>query len=67
MHSNAFFLEIRDSYDEAMERFEPSSRKTRYQVELLVRCKKKAETWRNLAEDLRLLANKAFSDLKDGA
>ena len=49
------------------ERFEPSSRKTRYQAELLVRRKKKAETWGDLAEDLRLLAVKAFPDLEDGA
>ena len=63
--------EIRDSYDEATEalkeRFEPSSWKTRYQAELLVRRKKKAETWEDLAEDLRLLADKTFSDLEDGA
>ena len=62
--------EIRNSYDEAMEalkeRFEPSSRKTRYQAELLVRRKKKAETWGDLVEDLRLLANKAFPNLEDG-
>ena len=62
--------EIKDSYDEAMEalkeRFEPSSRKTQYQVELLVWSKKKAETWEDLADDLRLLADKAFPDLEDG-
>ena len=63
--------EIRNSYDEAMEalkeRFEPSSRKTRYQAELLVRYKMKAETWGDLAEDFRLLADKVFPDLEDGA
>jgi hypothetical protein len=49
------------------ERFEPSSRKTRYQAELQVRKKKSGESWADLAEDLRLLADKAYPDLEDNA
>ena len=60
-----------DSYDEVMEAlkesFEPSSQNTQYQAELLVQHKNKAETWWGLAENLRLLADKGFSDLEDDA
>ena len=49
------------------ERFEPASQKTRYQAELQTRRKKKSESWADLAEDLRLLADKAYPDLADNA
>lgn len=49
------------------ERFEPSSQKSRYQAELRTRKKKSAETWADLAEDLRLIADKAYPDLGDDA
>ena len=45
------------------ERFELSSQKSCYQAELRTRSKKSAETWADLAEDLRLIADKAYPDL----
>lgn len=47
------------------ERFEPKSQKTRYQAELQCRRKKKTESWADLAEDLRLLADKAYPNLDE--
>ena len=41
------------------ERFEPSSQKTRYQAELRTRRKKSGEIWADLAEELRLISDKA--------
>ena len=49
------------------ERFEPTTQKTRYQAELHARRKKKSESWADLADDLRLLADRAYSDLEDKA
>ena len=49
------------------ERFEPASRKTRYQAELQSRRKRKTESWADLADDLRRLANKAYPDLEERA
>ena len=49
------------------ERFEPSSRKGRYQAELQARRKQKSEGWTDFADDLRLLADKAFPDLQEEA
>lgn len=53
--------------DALKERFEPQSRKTRYQVEFQTRRKKKAETWADFADDLKCLADKAFPDLQEEA
>ena len=47
-------------------RFEPLSRKTRYQAELQLR-KKKTESWADLADDLRTIAERAYPDLSDAA
>lgn len=59
------------SYDLAMkalkDRLEPATRKTRYQAELQTRHKKKTETWADLADDLRLLSDKAYPQLEEGA
>ena len=49
------------------ERFEPSSRKTRYQAELQTRRKKSTESWADLAEDLQLLADKAYPEMEVNA
>ena len=46
------------------ERFEPKSRKTRYQAEFETRRKKRSEGWADFAEDLRSLADKAFPELQ---
>lgn len=56
-----------DAVGALKERFEPKSQKTRYQAELQCRRKKKTESWPDLAEDLRLLADKAYPDLGDKA
>lgn len=48
-------------------RFEPESKKTLYQAEFQTRRKKKSENWADFAEDLRLLADKAFPELPDEA
>lgn len=57
------------SYDLAMkalkERFEPVT--TRYQAELQTRRKKKSETWADFADALRLLSDKAYPELEEGA
>ena len=48
-------------------RFEPQSKKTRYQAEFQSRRKKKTENWADFAEDLRTLTDKAFPELEDKA
>ena len=48
-------------------RFEPESKKIRYQSEFLCQRKMKTENWADYAEDLRALANKAFPELQDEA
>ena len=48
-------------------RFEPQSKKIRYQVEFQSRRKKKTENWADFAEDLRTLTDKAFPELEDKA
>ena len=61
----------RGSYEEAMkalqERFEPKSRQSRYEAEFQTRRKKKSEGWADFAEDLKLLADKAFPELQEAA
>ena len=49
------------------QRFDPPSRKTRYQAELQLRRKKRTESWADLADDLRTIAGKAYPDLSDAA
>ena len=60
--------ETRGSYDgvkQAMlDRFEPQSRKGRYQAEFQARRKKQSEGWANFAQDLQNLADKAFPHLQ---
>ena len=46
------------------ERFEPQSRKTRYQAEFQARRKKPNEGWADIAEDLQALVDKAYPDLQ---
>lgn len=59
----------RDSYEEAKkalgERFEPKSRQSRYEAEFQTRRKKKSEGWADFAEELKLLADKAFPELQE--
>ena len=63
--------DIRANYGETKRalraRFEPESKKTRYQSEFQCRRKKKTENWADYAEDLRALADKAFPELQDEA
>lgn len=49
------------------ERFEPATRKHRYQAELQVRKKRKGESWADFAEDLKSIADKAYPDLEEKA
>lgn len=48
-------------------RFEPDSKKELYRTELLTRRKKQNEGWAAFGEDLKILADKAYSDLPDEA
>ena len=48
------------------DRFEPDSRKGRYQAEFQVRRKKPAEGWADFAQDLHVLVDKAFPHLQAG-
>ena len=61
----------RGSYEEAVkalrERFEPKSRQSRYEAEFQTRRKRKSEGWADFAEDLKLLADKAFPHLQEAA
>ncbi len=63
--------DTQESYSDAVkalkERFEPPSRRTRDQAELQTRRRKKDESWADLADNLRLLADKAYPDLEDKA
>lgn len=49
------------------ERFEPATRKHRYQAELQTRKKRRGESWADFAEDLKSLADKAYPDLEEKA
>ena len=49
------------------ERFEPKSKKTRYQAEFEARRKKRAEGWADFAEDLGSLTDKAYPELQPEA
>lgn len=48
------------------ERFEPQSKRTRYQAEFQTR-RKRAEGWAEFADDLKMLADKGFPDLSEEA
>ena len=54
----------RGSYEAAKDalksRFEPNSKKSRYQSEFQCRRKRKDESWPDFTEDLRLLTDKAY-------
>ena len=60
--------EMRESHDSVkramQDRFEPPSRKGRYQAEFHTRRKVQAEGWANFAQDLQNLADKAFPHLQ---
>lgn len=66
-----FSEEIAGDYKKAkealQERFEPSSRKERYQAQFQTRRKRKEEEWADFAEDLRTLVDKAYPDFQDNA
>ena len=47
--------------------FEPESKRKLYIAEFQTRRKGKAESWADLAEDLRKLANRAYNDLQEEA
>ena len=49
------------------ERFEPKSKRTRYQAEFETGRKKKSEGWADFADDLRSLADKAYPELQPEA
>ena len=46
------------------ERYEPKSRKTRYQAEFQTRRKKKTKGWDDFSEDLKMLTDKAYPELE---
>ena len=48
-------------------RFDPESRRTRYQAEFQTRKKKAGEGWADFADELRSLADKAYPDLAENA
>ena len=48
-------------------RFDPESRRTRYQAEFQTRRKKASEGWADFADELRSLADKAYPDLGEDA
>ena len=49
------------------EQFEPESKKELYRAELQTRTKKRNEDWAVFGDDLKLLADRAYSDLPDEA
>ena len=49
------------------ERFEPESKKSRYEAEFQTRRRKKTEAWADFAEDLRTLTDKAHPELQEEA
>ena len=49
------------------ERFEPSSRRTRYQAEFQTRRKRGSKGWADFADDLKFLAEKGFPQLQEEA
>lgn len=63
--------EARGNYERATkslrERFEPESRRNRYEAEFQTRRKNITEAWADFAEDLRTLADKAYPELQEEA
>ena len=63
--------ETRADYDACVqglrERFEPETKKELYLAEFQARTKRPAESWAAFAEDLKVLASKAFPKLQDDA
>ena len=63
--------ENRSDFDRATaalkERFEPATRKYRFQAELQSRKKRKGESWADFADDLKSLADEAYPDLEEKA
>lgn len=49
------------------ERFEPASKRELYRTEFYTRKKRKSEDWASFAEDLKTLADRAFSNLEQAA
>lgn len=66
-----FSDDTKADYDRAKEalrkRFEPESRRELYAAEFRTRTKQSAESWGELADNLRTLADKAFPELQDKA
>ena len=64
-------VDDRGDFDKAIvalqKRFEPPSRKHRYQAELQIRRKLKGETWADFADDLKSLTDKAYPELQEEA
>ena len=64
-------VDDRGDFDKAIvalqKRFEPPSRKHRYQAELQIRRKLKEETWADFADDLKSLTDKAYPELQEEA
>jgi len=48
-------------------RFEPDSRRELYMAEFQTRTRRQGESWEELADNIRLLADKAFPELEDKA
>ena len=63
--------ETRANYDACVqglrERFKPKTKKELYSAEFQARTKQPAESWAAFAEDLKVLASKAFPKLQDDA
>ena len=63
--------EAKSHYDTAKaalrKRFEPDSRRELYAVEFQTRKRNRGESWEELADTLRLLADRAFPELQDQA
>jgi hypothetical protein len=61
------FQRIKRAAAALKERFEPATRKHRFQAELQTRKKQKGEAWADFADDLKSLADRACPDLEDKA
>ena len=66
-----FTDDVKRSYAESKKalkaRFEPESRKERYRAEFQTRRRKKEENWADFADGLKVLVDKAYSDLEEKA
>ena len=56
--------ETLDNYGSLKKRFEPASKKELYMAEFQARQKSKTDDWASFADELRLLAEKAYPDLQ---